>query len=54
MTTPPYQIEFNSRNVLTVRMDVDSASGWERWFLLQADEHWDNPDCDRDLLTRHH
>lgn len=29
-------------------------SGDERWALLMSDEHWDNKECDRALLTRHH
>jgi hypothetical protein len=27
---------------------------WEKYVLIQGDEHWDNPMCDRDLLKRHH
>lgn len=49
--TLPYTIEPTSPNVLTVRLDP-SRSEW--WFLLQADEHWDNPKCDRAMLARHH
>lgn len=39
-------------NVTTVRMNI--AEGWEQWFLLQSDEHWDNPHCVRPLHRRHH
>ena len=28
--------------------------GWEQWILLLADEHWDNPKCNRDLLKKHY
>lgn len=40
-----------SDDVLTVRMEV--GEGWEKWFLLMADVHWDNPHCDRPMLQRH-
>lgn len=39
-------------DVLTVTMAGMSA-GWEQWFLLVSDIHWDNPHCDRGLLKRH-
>ena len=29
-------------------------AGWEQWVLLMSDEHWDNAECDRKLLLRHH
>lgn len=50
----PYTAEATGPNVLTVRMTVDTQTDWERWFLLHSDEHWDNPHCDRKLLTKHH
>jgi hypothetical protein len=25
----------------------------EHWFLLSSDHHWDNPDCDREMIKRH-
>jgi hypothetical protein len=28
--------------------------GWEQWFLLMSDEHFDSTHCDRKLLKRHH
>jgi len=28
--------------------------GWEQWFLLMADEHFDSKKCDRELLLKHH
>lgn len=44
-----------SPNVVEVEIDVPSAyASWEQWFLLQSDEHFDNPKCDLDLLRRHH
>ncbi len=48
---PRYAVEQNHRNVLTVRMDV--STGWEQWFLLTTDVHWDNPKCDQKLHTKH-
>lgn len=29
-------------------------SGSEHWVLLMSDEHWDNAECDRNTLLRHH
>jgi hypothetical protein len=29
-------------------------SGWEQWFLLHSDVHFDNKKCDRALLEKHH
>lgn len=40
-----------SRSVLTLRLNV--KSGWEQWFLLTSDRHWDNPDSNRDLQRKH-
>jgi hypothetical protein len=34
--------------------DSEVTAGWERWYLLKADTHWDNPHCDRRLLERLH
>lgn len=28
-------------------------AGWEQWFLLSSDRHWDSPDSDRTLQRRH-
>jgi hypothetical protein len=50
--TAPYIVEADT-DVVTVRMD-NVKEGWEQWFLLQSDEHWDNPHCDRRLLKHHH
>lgn len=49
--SPQYTANFTD-DVLTVRMEI--GEGWEQWFLLQSDEHWDNPHCDRALHRRHH
>jgi UDP-2,3-diacylglucosamine pyrophosphatase LpxH len=39
-------------DVLNVKLP-DGAMGWEQWFLLISDVHWDNPHCDRKLLEKH-
>lgn len=51
MTAPAYITEVGA-DVVTVRMD-NVAPGWEQWFLVMADDHWDNPHCRRDLHTKH-
>jgi len=45
-------ISHNSRNVLTLQMD-DVKAGWEKWFLLSSDRHWDSIKCDRKLMFEH-
>lgn len=47
-----YTTEQTNADVLTVRMDSVKA-GWEQWFLLMSDVHWDNPHCDRGLFHKH-
>mgnify|MGYP002338684723 CR=1 FL=1 len=37
----------------TIHIDLQRATGWEQWGLLCADQHLDNPACDRDLHRRH-
>lgn len=39
-------------DVLTIRHGATSA-GWQQWYLLISDVHWDNPHCDRALLAKH-
>jgi hypothetical protein len=48
---PAYTVKVQ-QDVLTVRM-TGVAVGWEQWFLLTSDHHWDNPKCDRLTLRRH-
>jgi len=50
---PSFTTEQPSRNVSVVRVPV-AGKEWEQWFLLQADEHWDNPHCQLKMLKRHH
>jgi UDP-2,3-diacylglucosamine pyrophosphatase LpxH len=40
-----------SRNVHYI--DVDCYKQKEHWFLLSSDQHWDNPDSNRDLFEKH-
>lgn len=49
----PFTIEHAGRNVAVVRMEASGLVGWEQWFLLRGDVHWDNPQCDRALELKH-
>jgi len=40
------------RNVHQITLKT-TGKNWEQWFLLSSDWHWDNPKCDRALLTKH-
>ena len=42
-----------SKAVTEVRMDVESGTEWEQWFLLSSDRHHDNAHCDHGLEKRH-
>ncbi len=46
--------EKKNENVHLIRVEESIASGGEFTVLLQSDEHWDNPKCDRRMLKRHH
>ena len=48
----PWRIEEHARNVHRLCFD-GIRSGWEQFALLQSDEHWDNPHCNRALYLRH-
>jgi hypothetical protein len=37
-----------------VVIKMDARKGWEQWFLLTSDVHYDNKKCDRKLLKKHH
>ena len=41
-------------NPVVTEVKMKYKAGFEQWFLLTADHHWDNPKCDLDLLKRHH
>ena len=36
-------------------LDIDHVykSGWEQWYMLSSDRHWDNPHSDRKLQKQH-
>jgi hypothetical protein len=40
-----------SRNVHRVKLDCYKEK--EHWYLLSSDQHWDNPDSDREMFARH-
>jgi hypothetical protein len=40
-----------SRNVHNI--EIDCRKEKEHWFLLSSDQHWDNPDSNRDMFERH-
>lgn len=44
-------IEEISRNVHYVRNKYKGTQDF--WYLLSADHHWDNPDADRDMMSKH-
>lgn len=48
----PWRVVEHARNVHAIRFD-DIGEGWEQFVLLQSDEHWDNPHCDRAKYKRH-
>lgn len=50
---PKYTAEAVSRNVTMVTVPV-KKQGDSVTFLVQSDEHWDNPKCDLKLLKKHH
>lgn len=50
---PPWRLEEAGPNVHRIHFDVPSTRDWEGWALLQSDEHWDNPHCNRALYARH-
>jgi len=39
------------RNVHNIKTDCNKEK--EHWFLLSSDHHWDNPDCDREMMKKH-
>ncbi|HDZ19979.1 hypothetical protein LCGC14_0878630 [marine sediment metagenome] len=51
---PPFTFEPGKYdpNVAIVHCNVKSMTTFEQWFLCFSDQHWDNPFCDRELLTR--
>jgi hypothetical protein len=46
------EIVEQSRNVHKIK-ETFSPKKREFWYLLSSDGHWDNPDCDREMMKRH-
>jgi hypothetical protein len=46
------EIVEQSRNVHQVK-EKYNAENKEFWYLLSSDGHWDNPDCNREMMERH-
>lgn len=53
MAKPRYTFSEIEPHVHEIRFS-DVRKGWEQWVFLSADEHWDNPKCNLDLLKKHH
>lgn len=47
-----YQVERTHERTLTVR-HMGIAAGWEQWYFLGSDVHYDHPLCDRRLFRTH-
>lgn len=47
-----WTFEERARNIHRFQFPLTSVKD-EQWFLLQSDVHWDNPHCDRAMLTKH-
>jgi hypothetical protein len=41
----------NDSGIIQIEFD-DIKAGWEQWFCIMSDIHWDNPKCDRVMLKR--
>jgi hypothetical protein len=48
----PWRVREHARNVHSICFDHCRA-GWEQYVLLQSDEHFDNPHCNRTLYRKH-
>lgn len=52
MSEPEYTIKKDGV-VTTIDMKADFNKGWEQYFLLSADRHFDNPKADNKMAKRH-
>lgn len=50
--SPDWRVIEHARNVHAIRFD-HIREGWSQDVLLQSDEHWDNPHCNRALYKKH-
>lgn len=48
----PWRVVEHARNVHAIHFE-HICSGWEQYVLLQSDEHFDNPHCNRALYKKH-
>jgi hypothetical protein len=46
-----YKATRKGKHVIDVRMDA-VYPGWQQYFLIVTDAHWDNPHCRRDMFHR--
>jgi hypothetical protein len=51
---PKWLVVEKARNVHEFRLASTLKAGQEAWLLWLADEHWDHPKCDLNLLKSHH
>src|SRR5688572_6891628 len=51
---PKWSVVEKARNVHEFRLNAALKAGSEAWVLWMADEHWDHPKCNLDLLKAHH
>jgi hypothetical protein len=51
--TPAWSMEEISRQVHRLTFNGGQSKS-EFWVLMMSDEHWDNAECDRAMLLRHH
>ncbi len=54
MTAKPHIMDIYCKNDAVVIDMKGIRAGWEQWFLLISDEHFDSAHCDRKLLRHHH
>lgn len=54
-TAKPLQFRSKAlhRNVFNVEIPLERKRGWEQWFLISSDRHWDNPHSDQALQREH-
>lgn len=49
----PYGVKHVGRNVCVLDIEAERRKGWEQFFLLTSDRHWDNPKSDRRKQKEH-
>lgn len=48
-----YKVERAAKELLVVRIEVDSTTELDQWVLLRSDAHHDSMKCDRELEEKH-